>query len=286
MESHGIMVYHGIMVEQSERTRELVALLKEVSALQSELAEAVGKGDDARAEHVLRDLGMLERRRNRLVHFGSAAAPAYSTVRSLRDQVIQALSLLGRPAALNLISDVSRARWGEIIPTKRMASLRRDEQSSYQNRPGARPQYIAAALSADRFAPLRGVAALSSWPLEIRIVGPASPRVDLLHNLKKLCIEVENGRSQQSPWTAAMERLVSRLAFTVPDAMADAGRISLNTEQVRRACTTELAAIEASDSEVRRQQAERARAQLTQNQQLFGVQMRILSEEQASGGTR
>ena len=40
---------------------------------------------------------------------------------------IQPLQLLGRPASIVLIIDVSKARWGELIPTRRLASLRRDE---------------------------------------------------------------------------------------------------------------------------------------------------------------
>lgn len=262
----------------------LFSVLREVTALQEALNSAVAEGDADTAERLLAELSVLERRRNRLVHRTVDSSPSYTTVRPLRDQVIQVLQLLGRPAALGLVNDVASARWGEPIPTRRMASLRRDEQASYDTRPGARPVYIAAALSADRFAAIRGVLTLSSWPLEVRIVGPASPRVDLLHNLRRLADEVDVGSPSDEVWVPALERVVVRLARTVPTALPGGSSVSVDTDRVRQACDVELAALEAADLDARAQAADRARSQLGQDQQLFGVRMEVLRGARAAGG--
>lgn len=259
-------------------------VLGEVMALQKALNEAIEKGDDDAVEHLLADLTVFERRRNRLVHRTVDEAPAYTTVRSLRDQVIQPLQLLSRPASLGLISELSKARWGEPIPTRRMASLRRDEQSSYESRPGSRPVYIAPALSADRFAAIRGTLTLSSWPLEIRIAGPASPRVDLLHSLVRLTEELDTGKAAKAVWAAALDRLVLRLARTVPTALAPTGGKPVDAMRVREACRAELDALEDDDVAVRAAAVGRARRQLSEEQQIFGVRMDVLTGEIAAGG--
>lgn len=253
-------------------------------ALQTELNAAVEQGDAVAVERFLADLTVLERRRNRLVHRAVDDAPAYTTVRSLRDQVIQPLQLLGRPASLGLIAELSRARWGEPVPTRRLASLRRDEQSSYESRPGGRPVYVAPALSADRFAAMRGVLTLSSWPLEIRIAGPSSPRVDLLHCLVRLSDELDSGRSTDAGWVPALDGLVVRLARTVPTALAQSGGKPVDTGRVRKGCAAELAALEDDDTAVRAAAADRARQRLSDEQQLFGVRMDVLTGEQVAGG--
>ena len=229
------------------------------------------------------ELTALERRRNRLVHRSMNSSATYSTVRPLRDQVIQSLHLLQRPAALPLLNDVSNARWGEPIPTRRISSLRRDEQASFDARPGGRPVYIAAGLSADRFAPVRGVLSLSSWPLKTRIVGPASPRVDLLHNLQHLADELDVGRASAAPWVPAVERLVFRLARTVPGGLSQNRGDVLETDRVRAAVKAELLVIEPSDEDVRVQAADRARAQLGDAHQLFGVRLHMIRGDLASG---
>lgn len=264
--------------------QKLLRVLEEVTALQKALNHAVAEGDADAAERLLADLTVLERRRNRLVHRSSGSSPAYTTVRSLRDQVIQSLQLLGRPSTLGLLNEVSSARWGEPVATRRMASLRRDEQASYENRPGARPVYIAAALSADRFASMRGVLTLSSWPLETRIVGPASPRVDLLENLRRLVDELDRGRGAGEAWAPAVDRLAGRLARTVSSMPAEGHGTAVDTDSVREACDRELAALEPADHELRMQAAERARKQLGEAQQLFGVRMGVVTSSRAAGG--
>ena len=269
------------MAESMDPT--LLQLLEEIASLQQELTRAIAANDTDAAERLLANLSVLERRRNRLVHRSVDGTPAYTTVRSMRDQVIQPLQLLARPASLGLVTDLSSARWGEPIPTRRLASLRRDEQASYEARPGGRSVYIAPALTADRFSVIRGVLTLSSWPLEVRIAGPVSPRVDLLHSVIRLSAELDAGRTAGAAWAPSVERLVLRLARTVPSALA-AGK-EVETSRVRQSCADELAAIEPDDIAVRVAAAERARRQLGDEQQVFGVRMDVIAGGKLARGS-
>ena len=97
-----------------------------------------------------------------------------------REQVHQALTLLGVPAAPKLIGAVHSAFFTGQLAASRLASLRRDEERSYRAAPGARPYYLCPALTSDLLSPARALLCVSTWPLEQRIVGPLSPRVDFL----------------------------------------------------------------------------------------------------------
>ena len=115
------------------------------------------------------------------------AAPGSTPVRDrrgallpAREQVHQALTLLGGPAAPRLIVAVHDAFFAGSLPVARLTSMRRDEERSFRSAPYARPYYICAALTADLLAPARGLLAVSTWPMDRRIIGPLSPRVDFL----------------------------------------------------------------------------------------------------------
>lgn len=262
----------------------LAAVLEDLTALQRDLAAALAAGDDARAERLLAELSILERRRNRLVHRSLQDPPAYSTTMSFRDQVVRTLTLLGRPASAALVSDTCKARWGEPIPTRRLSSLRRDEQVSWEASPGGRATYVTSGLTGERFAPVRGSLALSTWGLEWRILAPASPRVDLLVNLVNLTNELGSGRAAGASWVAAEERLVVRLARTVPNALGSDGYGDpLDLDRIVEACQVELAALEPGDRRERSSAAQRAAECLDDHQKLFGVRLRVIPGDRVEG---
>jgi hypothetical protein len=66
------------------------------------------------------------------------------------------------------------------LAASRLTSLRRDEERSYRSAPNARPYYLCPALTSDLLSPARALLCISTWPMEQRIVGPLSPRVDFL----------------------------------------------------------------------------------------------------------
>ncbi|MGH3238927.1 MAG: hypothetical protein ACRDNL_01015, partial [Spirillospora sp.] len=79
----------------------------------------------------------------------------------VREQVHQALTLIGAPAAPKLIGSVYAAFFPGEVPSTRLTSLRRDEERSFRTAPYARPYYLCAALTADLLAPARGLLTVS-----------------------------------------------------------------------------------------------------------------------------
>jgi hypothetical protein len=193
----------------------------------------------------------------------------------LREQVYEALSLLQVPAAPKLIATVHEAFFGSTFPTTRVTSLKRDEERSFRSAPFARPYYICAALSADYLAPSRGLLAVSTWPLERRMIGSLSPRVDFLTAAIRVAEAIE--RIPEPP--DAARRLLQRFAASIPGgSIPGAGA---NPAAVKEAAAAELTVHADADDRARRAAAERAR-QLKQPEQLFGTtSLREIAREAA-----
>jgi len=188
----------------------------------------------------------------------------------LREQVYEALSLLQVPAAPKLIATVHEAFFGSTFPTTRVTSLKRDEERSFRSAPFARPYYICAALSADYLAPSRGLLAVSTWPLERRMIGSLSPRVDFLTAAIRVAEAIE--RIPEPP--AAARRLLQRFAASIPGGIpggsGPGSGVGVNPGAVKEAAAAELTVHTDADDRARREAAERAR-QLKQPEQLFGT---------------
>src|ERR1700689_4056269 len=184
----------------------------------------------------------------------------------LREQVYEALSLLQVPAAPQLIASVHEAFFGATFPTTRVTSLKRDEERSFRTAPFARPYYICAALSADYLSPSRGLLAVSTWPLELRVIGSLSPRVDFLTAAIRVAEAIE--RIPEPP--AAARRLLERFAASVSGAISPGG--GADPAAVSEAARAELAVHRDADARVRRAAAERARG-LHHAEQLLGTAM-------------
>jgi hypothetical protein len=184
----------------------------------------------------------------------------------LREQVYEALSLLQVPAAPKLIATVHEAFFGATFPTTRVTSLKRDEERSFRTAPFARPYYICAALSADYLAPSRGLLAVSTWPLELRVIGSLSPRVDFLTAAIRVAEAIE--RIPEPP--GAARRLLQRFAASVSGAISPGG--GADPAAVSEAALAELAVHREADGRARRAAADRARG-LHHAEQLFGTAM-------------
>ncbi len=187
----------------------------------------------------------------------------------LREQVYEALSLLQVPAAPKLIATVHEAFFGSTFPTTRVTSLKRDEERSFRTAPFARPYYICAALSADYLSQSRGLLAVSTWPLELRVIGSLSPRVDFLTAASRVAEAIE--RIPDPP--AAARRLLERFAASIPGASsggAGGGVGGARPAAVSEAAAAELTVHASADAKTRRAAAERAR-KLDGAEQLFGT---------------
>ncbi|WP_067469622.1 hypothetical protein [Actinomadura macra] len=197
----------------------------------------------------------------------------------VREQVHQALTLLGAPAAPKLIGSVYAAFFPGEIAGSRLTSLRRDEERSFRTAPYARPFYLCAALTADLLAPARGLLTVSTWPLEQRIVGPLSPRTDFLTSAVRLAEHA--GRGAPPP---DVQRLLWRFASNIPGAVT--GTVgTVDPADLAEAARAELAVHEEPDRRRRESAAARARARLDDAERLFGSRLRALhaSGARASG---
>jgi hypothetical protein len=187
----------------------------------------------------------------------------------IREQVYQALTLLTVPAASRLISAVHEAFFAGVIFGGRLTSMRRDEERSFRTAPFARPYYLCAALTADLLAPARGLLAVSTWPMEQRVIGPLSPRVDFL----TAAIQVAEGiRRIPNPSPEAL-RLLLRFASNIPGGTARGEKV--NAAVVAQAAEAERGVHADADRATRQQAALRVRGQLDDVQQLFGTRLGV-----------
>ena len=171
------------------------------------------------------------------------------------------------PAAPKLIATVHEAFFGSTFPTTRVTSLKRDEERSFRTAPFARPYYICAALSADYLSQSRGLLAVSTWPLELRVIGSLSPRVDFLTAASRVAEAIE--RIPEPP--TAARRLLERFAASIPGASSGGGGAGgARPAAVREAAAAELTVHQDADAKTRRAAAERAR-KLDGAEQLFGT---------------
>lgn len=268
----------------------VVTALAEANA---ELMRAASAGDTVLIADLLNQVSLLERRRNRLVHKsassnrGHRVISGYESAVPLRDQVIRALHLVGCPATGRLLADVTKARWNESFEVNKLSSLRRDEARSWSagrdanRRTAIRDVYVVPALSYDRFAPIRGSLALSTWKTSLRLVAPLSPRVDMLRSTIALAEEaVRLGGSSQA---VSMNRLVSRLGASIPGV----NPFKSTMHEVISRAEAELSEIEEIDTRERTFAAERAERQLTADALLFGAPLQSIKADKAgaSGGS-
>ena len=270
-----------------ESAHELVEVVAALSNANDALIEATSSGDAAEVNRLLQHVAVLERRRNRLEHTKQDPTPVASPYESsipLRDQVIRALQLTGRPSSARLVSDATKARWAERVDTAKLSSLRRDEARSWrksQELPGRqeRDVYVVPALTYDRFTPVRGTVALSTWPTSLRLIAPLSPRVDMLHSAIALAGEAIT--LTNTNYEAPMLRLVARLGATIPGVKP----FSADPRTVIDAARAELEEIEETDEIERSDASERAHVQLDRESLLFGTAIRTLTSR-AAGGSR
>lgn len=271
------------------------ALEERISALRAGVRRAVLDGDADRARALRRDLSHAEQDWDNALDAQAARAaraqpglrepaperddeqsspewqPRGGTLLPLREQVHEALSLLQVPAAPRLIATVHEAFYATSFPTARLTSLRRDEERSFKTAPFARPYYICAALAADFLSPSRGLLAISTWPMERRIIGSLSPRVDFL----VAAINVAQAIEQIPQPVPAARALLARFAANVRGSSSanSAGRPSgrIDPQSVIRAAQAELAVHQDEDHAARAEAARRARERLDEAEQLFGA---------------
>ncbi|MCG5213735.1 hypothetical protein [Streptosporangium sp. KLBMP 9127] len=231
-----------------------------VKARQSTLARSL-RGELRKAELAWDDAVSAEH--------GDAPEPAGTpSLLPVREQVHQALALLGVPTAARLVVAVHEAFFAGGLSAGRLTSLRRDEERSFRTAPFSRPYYLCAALT-DRLSPARGLLAVSTWPLEQRIVGPLSHRVDFLVSASRIAEHLGRLTRAGEDAPPGALRLLSRMAQNIPGAVERFGGAEPQT--VIRAAAAELTVHLEADTAGRAGTAERAARQLGDVEQLFGA---------------
>jgi hypothetical protein len=271
----------GSMNETHEDAATLIQRAAELSARAAELAVAgnVDEALDVEAEaDQLRRRARAAATRRRQSDDPMARAAARLPSPSVREVTIAALGEIGVPVAPRVVTSYARARFGADLDHRALASLRRDEARAWQSSRTARTGqsrrtdravYVVPALEGRRFLQVRGKVALSTWPLEQRILGPWSERADHLTATINL--------ARQLAWlaetdTASAERLadlVAASAATIPGAAEDHARP--DAARVEAAAQAELEVLGPEDRAWRTEAAARARAQLDEAQQLWGA---------------
>lgn len=251
---------------------------RRIERLRAEVRRAVASGDRIRARAMRAELRDAEHAWDEaLAALEEASPPAAQPAPTpqpgpllpLREQVHEALTLLGVPAAHRLIIQVHDAFFGSRLLSARLTSLRRDEERSFRAAPHARPYYLCAALTADLLAPARGLLAVSTWPMQQRVIGPLSPRVHYL----EAAIRVSDSLLRVPGPGPAAVGLLRRFAANIPGVSHGAGPLP---ELVAAAARAELEIHAPADLAARQAAAARARAQLDDAEQLFGSRMRAI----------
>jgi hypothetical protein len=265
-------------------------LEQRISQLRAAIRKAALRGDAVRAKALRRDLRETERawddaleaaeeaaRPESATTAATAATAASPSLLPVREQVYEALSVLTVPAAPRLISTVHEAFFASTFPSSKLTSLKRDEERSFKNAPYARPYYICAALTADLLVPSRGLLAVSTWPMEKRVIGSLSPRVDFLTAAIQIATAVER---IPAPVPAA-RRLLWRFAASIPGAGEARGQVW--PAQFIEAAEAELSVHVEADTSTRKEAAKRARKQLTDVEQLFGARLHAATTRERRG---
>jgi hypothetical protein len=258
-------------------TRSLDELERRIDALRAAVRGAAMAGDRGRARELRAELRQVELAWDDALAAETApaedaeqyAGPAQLV--SVREQVHQVLTLLGVAVAPRLIAAVHGAFSVGKLTGAQLTSLRRDEERSFRSAPHARPYYLCSALTFDRLVAVRGLVAVSTWPLERRIIGPLSHRVDFLTAATRLAEFADKVDRPPLP----VLRLLWQFASNIPGA-ADSFD-SMAPTQVAAAARSEWEIHRKSDQAQREASAARARKQLDEVQQLFGSALKATS---------
>ncbi|HET8681030.1 MAG TPA: hypothetical protein VFM54_04065 [Micromonosporaceae bacterium] len=252
---------------------------RRMDELRVAVRQAVMAGDRLKARALRAELRSAEQAWEAALAGLAEAAPAHTShpvprmsdgLVPLREQVHHALTVLTVPAAPKLVIEVHRALFAGEILGARLTSLRRDEERSFRAAPYARPFYICAALTADLLAPARGLLAVSTWPMDRRVIAPLSLRVHFLISAIRVAEYIER-LAEPSP---AATRLLWRFAVNIPG--AGDGFDATEPQVVTRAARAELDVHEDADRRQREAAAARARGQLNDAEQLFGGRLRAV----------
>jgi hypothetical protein len=191
----------------------------------------------------------------------------------LRGRVIDILELLQVPTTRRLLQDTLAARGASVELGELSRLCRAEEHALHTGRLPDGPALVPAISCLDLTA-IPGTFTCSTWTFEQRLVGTYTPRTRLLRVLLRLLHDGSLLASEPG------ERLITRLAETVPEAM-QRGRMRAPLE-VRAAAQAELDVLDPLDRAERNAAAGRA-ATLAPSFQLWGQPMLLAATTNKDG---
>lgn len=248
--------------------KKLVADIQKEIASEQPLGDAELERNTQRAQDLLRWLNE-ERERRAAARVGgtplgtgttAARQPLEMGVGKLpkRDAIVLALEKLGVASQPARVSALAQELFGIKVSTSQFASFRKADERSFRRNPRNRT-YLLPALSAVDLSGIAGTVTLSSWPLERRLIGGYSQRVDALQALREAHAAY---RKNKDTAEAAVIRIIGREFPAVAKHAPD-------YDAMAKVAAAELKSLEPRDADERHAAAERA-ARLDRLSQLFG----------------
>jgi hypothetical protein len=246
-------------------------LLHQAAELTGRAAALLEAGKVEEATRLQQQSDVLMRRARSAMSSAMRSTPRRSAQPG-RELAISALAELEVPSSPKLVSAYAEARFSSDLRPSAFASIRRDEERAWRSPRTSRAVYLAPALDAGRFLPLRGLVTLSDWDLWRRLVGPRSARVDHLRATRAVARYFawlkESGAEALA--VERMARLLTDLSRTLPS--IDDGFTTPEPDEVVRAVEAELLILEEDDRDLRVAAADRARQQLDDAKLLWGAE--------------
>ncbi len=268
--------------------------VRSAEELAQELAEAVAVNDIGRAMKLTRQIeAQLEanlseklaprattgRQTSREATADTAVVPVGKGARSAssaRQTITATLGDIGVPARARLVADYCQARFGERIDTRAFSALRRDERRAWASS-SSRPTYIVPALEGRFFQPIRGLLALSDWPIERRLIGPWSERADHLAATIQLAKQLAWISDRDAEVARRLASIVAGMCRSIPGGL-DGNEVE--PVRVEAAAEDELREVTEHDGPWRAEAASRARRQLSAEEQLWGSRVAVIGAEE------
>ncbi|MBZ3908546.1 MULTISPECIES: hypothetical protein [Streptomyces] len=247
----------------------LDAIERQMSRLRTEMRTAAESSDSGRLSELHAQLRSAQDAWSALLgtSVGPSAAAATRPLKSVREQVLQTLTLIGAPASQKTIRTVHDAFFGgALLSSSRMASLRRDEERSFRNSKTTRT-YVCPALLTETFRSARSLLVSSEWPLHQRLIASGSGQVNYLTMAVNLADAAAGAGDEAGEDGDAINALLASIALDIPGV---AGGTSVSPARIRAAAQRELDRLLPADQEAR-SQAAKAGAQLDPTEQMFGI---------------
>jgi hypothetical protein len=244
----------------------IVDLLQRAAELTGRAAELAAADDLDGAMRLEREADGLRRRARARANRRTPSGETRPRMQSAREGAVASLNELEVPSSPREIADYASARFGRTVDYRAFASIRRDERRAFDSKRSNRAVYIVPALEGRWLLPARGRFTLSEWPIEQRLIGPHSLRVDHLKVTINISAQIAWMIHRDAERAEALSELLANYARSIPGAIDDA----IDVERIAAAAQAELEVLRADDDRWRAQTAQRV-ARLPAEQQLWGA---------------